>query len=58
MLLMHENSRLFTNDDIRTTTQDNVFRMNMNNMNLDCLENLACTIKPKKYILGFQTKLS
>jgi hypothetical protein len=65
---MHENPRLFTNDDISTcrnqnqikmkskiSTQDNVLRMNMNP---DCLENPTYNVKPRKYILGFQTRPS
>jgi hypothetical protein len=49
---MHENSRLFTNNDIwicrnqnqikmkpKSSTKDNVLQMNMKNMNPCCLEN-------------------
>ena len=42
----------------KTSTQDNVFQMNMKNMNLGCPEYLTYTVKPRKYILGLQTKLS
>jgi hypothetical protein len=58
---MHENSRLFTNDNIqtcrnqnqikmryKTSTQDNVLRMNMKNMIPGYLENPAYTVKQKK----------
>jgi hypothetical protein len=61
---MHENPRLFTNDDIwicrnkiqiklklKTSTQDNVLRMNVKNMNLSCPENPTYTVKPRKYTL-------
>jgi hypothetical protein len=71
MLLMHKNPILFTNDDIqtcrnqnqikiklKTRTQDNVFQVNIKNLNPCFLENPAYTVKPKKYILDFQTKLS
>jgi hypothetical protein len=68
---MHENSRLFTNDNIqtcrnqnqikmryKTSTQDNVLRMNMKNMIPGYLENPAYTVKQKKNILDLQNKLS
>jgi hypothetical protein len=71
MLLMYENPRLFTKNNIQTcrnqnqikmkpksNTQDNVLQMNMKNMNWGCLKNPTFTVKPKKYILGLQTKLS
>ena len=64
MLVMHENPRLFTNDDIqtcinqnqikiksKTSIQDNNFQMNTKNMNPSCPENPTYIIKPRKYIL-------
>jgi hypothetical protein len=68
---MHENSRLFTNDNIqtcrnqnqikmryKTSTQDNVLRMNMKSMNPGYPENPAYIVKQKKNILDLQNKLS
>ena len=57
---MHENPRLFTNDEIQTKTktkikmryktsiQDYVLEMNIKNTNPSCSKNLAYTVKLKK----------
>jgi len=65
MLLIHENPKLVTNGDRwtcrkqnqikmkpKTSTQDNVLQMNIKNINPSWSENLAYTVKPRKYILG------
>jgi len=39
----------------KSSTNDNVLRMNMKNMNLSCLENPTNTVKPRKYILCLQS---